>query len=212
MNQNDFANMTIALAGLFQAVTLLRELTQTGRLPEPAYAACMESILQLDAVNVTAIYGGLDRLALGLKKIVETFAPAQRIDRLQQRYLLSIIHLQKKLARYPKLVQQLTTRLTQTRKQAAYFSAIHPIVVANLADIYLQTVSPFRFRITLICNPRIMQVKENGDKMRALLLAGIRATVLWRQMGGSRLQLLFARRRICATAAQLLNQIEKEPV
>jgi high frequency lysogenization protein len=207
MNQENLNKITIALAGLFQAITLVRELTHTGRLHETAFQASIYSIFQIDPKDVTSVYGDINQLKLGLQKIIDTFDAGHQIDRLQHRYLLSIIHLQKKLARAPKLMDQMTARLVQTRKQADYFSLTHPTVIANLADIYLNTVSTFRFRIMILGNQRVMHVKENLDKVRALLLAGVRATVLWRQMGGSRLQLLFSRAKIRATAENLLNQI-----
>ena len=37
-------------------------------------------------------------------------------------------------------------------------------------------------------------------KVRALLLAGIRAVVLWRQLGGSRTQIIFARKKMVELA------------
>ena len=38
------------------------------------------------------------------------------------------------------------------------------------------------------------------SKVRAALLAGIRAAVLWQQVGGGRLQLMFARQRLLREA------------
>jgi high frequency lysogenization protein len=42
-------------------------------------------------------------------------------------------------------------------------------------------------------------------KVRATLLAGIRSAVLWRQLGGRRWQLLFARSKIARAATELLT-------
>ena len=47
---------------------------------------------------------------------------------------------------------------------------------------------------------RHLQQPNNAAKIRALLLTGIRAARLWRQLGGHRWQLLFSRRK-------LLNQL-----
>ncbi|MGD8349299.1 MAG: DUF489 family protein, partial [Gammaproteobacteria bacterium] len=40
-------------------------------------------------------------------------------------------------------------------------------------------------------------------RVRASLLAGIRAAVLWRQLGGNKWKLLFARKKYVAIARQL---------
>jgi high frequency lysogenization protein len=47
----------------------------------------------------------------------------------------------------------------------------------------------------------------NQHKIRAWLLAGIRAAVLWRQVGGNRRNILFSRSKIVKNAQQLLNTI-----
>jgi len=47
-----------------------------------------------------------------------------------------------------------------------------------------------------------------ANKIRTLLLAGIRAAVLWRQMGGNRWQLLFSRKDIINDAKMLIGEIK----
>jgi high frequency lysogenization protein len=43
------------------------------------------------------------------------------------------------------------------------------------------------------------------------LLAGIRSAVLWRQLGGTRLQLLFSRKSIVSDAEELLELLLETP-
>jgi high frequency lysogenization protein len=45
----------------------------------------------------------------------------------------------------------------------------------------------------------------NANRIRALLLSGIRSAVLWRQLGGSRWQLLFQRKKLCEQARAILS-------
>ncbi len=51
--------------------------------------------------------------------------------------------------------------------------------------------------------------QKTWKKIRALLLAGIRSSVLWRQMGGSRLQFIFSRQKIKKTAEKLLLRLRE---
>lgn len=210
--QDTLDNITIALAGILQAIALLRELTQTGKTHEEAFQASIYSIFQLDPQNIASVYGGKYGVKLGLEKLTHTFDTTQGMDHLQSRYMLSLIHLQKKLMRSPKMLDSITKRLQKTQKQVEYFHLTHPTVIANLADIYLNTVSTFKFRIMILGNQRVMHVRENMDKVRALLLAGVRSAVLWRQVGGSRLQLLFSRAKIKTNAERILAQIETQPI
>ncbi len=216
--QDNLNNVTLALAGMLQSVALVRELTQTGKTNPAPYEASIQSIFSLDVNSVPEVFGGIEGVKLGLEKILLAFDTTQTPDRLQNRYLLSLIHLQKKLSRSPKILHALMKRLQQIQKQANYFSITHPTVIANLADTYLSTISTFHFRVVILGSQRVMNAKENMEKVRALLLAGVRAAVLWRQVGGSRLQILFSRAKIKACAEKLLIQLndhlvlEKDPV
>ncbi len=203
--QDNYSNIALSLAGIFQAIALVRELTQTGKIThEDAFCASILSIFQTQAADVPSVYGGMPKIQLGLKQLIHTFSANQKIDPLQSRYIMSLIHLQKKLYRSPDILHTLTKRIQQTQKQVNYFSLTHPTVITNLADIYLNTVSTFKLRVIIFGNERILNVRENMDKIRALLLAGIRSAVLWRQSGGSRLQFLFSRGKIKASAEKLL--------
>lgn len=208
--QDNLYNTTIALAGMVQAVSLVRDLAQTGKADDAAFQTCIYSIFQTDAKDITSVYGQLQGIRPGLETLVNTFNGEQAEGRPLMHYVISLIHLQKKILRSPQIRERLKQRLNQAKKQVDYFFLTHPTVINNLADIYLNTISTFRFRIMIWGNPRILNTPEIMEKIRALLLAGIRSAVLWRQTGGSRLQLLFSRTKIKAMAEQILSQLEQQ--
>lgn len=82
----------------------------------------------------------------------------------------------------------------------------HTNVVSSLASLYQDTISTFSFRIQVTGEPRYLQNQENANKIRALLLAGIRSAILWDQIGGKRWHLLFFRKQIGKAAKELLNR------
>lgn len=205
--QQQLEDITIALAGMLQSIALVRDVSQTGKADPKAFETCIYSIFQLEPKNILETYGGLTGVKLGLQKIIRTFDGAHEPDRHQHRYLLSLIHLQKRLSRSPKILDELTQRLEKTQKQVNYFHLTHSTVIANLADVYLSTISSFRFRIMLSGSKRVLLVRENMEKIRALLLAGVRSAVLWRQAGGSRLQLLFMRTKLKNAAEEILKKL-----
>ncbi|MEO8400267.1 MAG: high frequency lysogenization protein HflD [Gammaproteobacteria bacterium] len=208
--QDKLYKTTIALAGIVQAVSLVRALAQTGKLDEEAYQVSIYSIFQTDPKDLSEIYNGISGIKYGLEQLIQIFDPA--ITPIQSRYMLSIMRLQKKITLSPKMLDSLTQRIATAKKQVSYFSLLHPTVISNLADIYLSTISQFKFRIIIWGSKRILSAPENMEKIRALLLAGVRSSVLWRQMGGSRLQLLFFRAKIKATAEQILAEIAKQNI
>ena len=80
-------------------------------------------------------------------------------------------------------------------------------VVEKLADAYYQNFSQLSSvqRIRVMGHKKHLTDTHNVSRIRALLLAGIRATVLWRNVGGNRLILLFRKK----TLAQQLLEIKK---
>ncbi len=194
----------IALAGLFQACTLVKQVAYRGLADNAPYTCSIDSILVVDAENVEAVYGGLSGLTHGLAALQRAFSQrAQARDADVIRYAINLLHLERKLVKRPKLMATLRQGITAASSQARHFHSTHPNVIANLADLYVRTVSTLSPRIMVKGEPSVLSNPENAGRVRALLLAGIRSTVLWRQCGGNRLNLLLHRRRILETAKQL---------
>lgn len=211
MQDKQLYKITIALAGIAQAASLVKELAQTGKADDVAWQASIYSLFQTDPPDIMAIYGNnMDGIKWGLEKLIDQMQTPTVLP--QTRYMLGMMRLQKKISRSEKMLRVLSTRLDQTKKQVEYFSLTHPTVISNLADIYLNTISTFRFRIIIWGNQRILNASENMEKIRALLLAGVRASVLWRQVGGSRLQLIFSRAKICNMAKKILAGLEQTTI
>jgi len=208
--QNKINNITIALAGIIQAISLVKELAQTGKVNEVAFQTCIQSIFATHPENATVVFGNLNQIELGLENLLQLYSPHFAANRTTIRQTFAIIRLQKKIARSPKTVSTLRDRIEQAKKQAAYFSLTHPNVLANLGDTYLKAINTFGFRFFILGNQRFLNVRENVDKIRALLLAAVRAAVLWQQMGGSYWQLIFSRKQIKMSAQQLLAELKDQ--
>lgn len=116
-----------------------------------------------------------------------------------------MLHLERKLVRNGPMLQRLRDGIERVRTQAGYFSShAHDNIVAGIADLYVNTLSTLTPRIIVSGNHGHLNNPDNANKVRALLLAAIRSAVLWRQNGGSRLQLLFRRRQIAQMADRLI--------
>ena len=91
--------------------------------------------------------------------------------------------------------------------QVEYFgSETHENVIGRLADLYQQTISNLKPKIMVKGDAGLLQRPENANLIRALLLAGIRSAVMWRQCGGSRWNFIFRRKKILAICRQLLSE------
>jgi high frequency lysogenization protein len=205
LQKNKYDNITIALAGIVQAISLVKELAQTGKIDENAFQSCIQSIFATDPENTVLVFGNVDKLKIGLEQLSRFFAPTSPGSPLIIRHMLSILRLQRKMSRSSKILDMLTQRIHQAKKQTEYFSMTHPNVLANLGDIYLNLITHFRFRFFILGNKRFLDVRENIDKIRALLLAAVRAAVLWKQNGGSRLQFVFSSKKIKSSIEKIRN-------
>lgn len=201
-------DISIALAGLFQATGLVEQLAKTGYVPTDAYRVSIESLLVLNPGTTLDVYGGsVANLRSGLEWLRDVLQNGQSAHPDALRYSLGILHLQKKLASSRDMLGQVGTRLQQVTQQAEHFSSTHDNVIANIGGLYTETISTFRFRIQVNGDYNYLQQQRIAHQVRALLFAGIRSAMLWRQVGGNRWQLLFSRKKILESTDRLLRSI-----
>lgn len=198
---------TIALAGLFQSIQLVQQ-TGQGKARNPdATHATIESIFATDAESVVMVYGGLPLLRNGLEVLDNQLGDVRaRRDLELTGYAITLLHLERKLSRNRTMLGRLAAGIEQARKQSAYFGGHSPPVIAALADLYQQTISTLSPRIMVRGEPVILASQETQQMVRALLLGGIRAAVLWRQCGGSRWRLIFERKAMHKCVRSLLEE------
>lgn len=197
-------DQVIALAGVFQAAALVNQVAKQGNAAESAYEASIKSLLMVDAPTTEAIFGDRLGIQLGLRELVKALGRGQGNAQPEIiRYTLSLLHLESKLRKHPEMLEIIGKRINQAIDQTRHFETTHSNVIKNLAGTYLDTISTFSVRIQVQGDPKHLQAQENADRIRALLLAGIRAAILWRQTGGRRYHLLFNRRKIVECAQRL---------
>jgi high frequency lysogenization protein len=206
---NKHEQQTIALAAIFQAASLVEQLARTGEIPAPELELLITSLFKQNPDNFDEIYGAKPNLQAGYHGICklmgsDTTKVKQDIKPDVMRYALSIIHLESRLRKNGHMMNQLGESIQSSVRQADHFHITHESVIGSLADTYKQTLSTLSFRIKVAGNPQILQNSHNANKVRALLLAGIRGAILWRQVGGRRWHLLFNRKRYIKDAQGLL--------
>ncbi len=203
---------TLALAGVFQTAALVKQLARNGRMIEPFFTHSIDSLFKTDAENVPEVYGGVEQVRLGLEELIRLFNRENSKTPKEgdiARYVLSLLHLERKLAKDPSKLTAIQTGIARAKNQAAIYTTTHENVIANLASIYTDTIGSYKFRIYVAGEPVYLNQNYILHKIRALLFAGIRSAVLWRQMGGGRWQLLISRTKIIQTAAQYLEAIKE---
>ncbi|WP_375738255.1 high frequency lysogenization protein HflD [Pseudomonas boanensis] len=205
MNQTQ--EQLIALGAVFEAASLVDRIAKTGQISEPPLGCMLGSLLVRDPKSTLEVYGGDDlNLRDGYKALASALErePAS-LQREPLRYALALLTLERQLAKRDDMLDTIGTRLDQIQQQVQHFGLIHDNVIASCAGLYQDTLSTFRQRIQVHGDMRHLQQPSNAAKIRALLLTGIRAARLWRQLGGNRWQLLFSRRKLLRELYPLLR-------
>ncbi len=200
-------NKTLALAGIFQAVTLVKDLATSGMVDQHDFETCIRSIFETDPADVDAVYGRVEYLRTGLNTlIVQLDNDHQQHDLDIARYVIALLHLQRKLSKNKAMLDKLADGIERAHRQSEHFHITHENIIANLADLYSETVSQLAPKIMVSGEERFLSNPDNANRIRALLLAGMRSAVLWAQMGGSRWQILLKRGQLVEEAKRILEE------
>jgi high frequency lysogenization protein len=198
----------LALAGVAQAAALVQQIARKGTANEEYVEASLSSILVTDPETPQQVFGKLSNLSLGYHTLVAQLSDKQAMkDTEITRYIASILGLERKLSRKNKAMSELGDRISHVQRQLAHVDFENPQVVTSLASIYSDIVSPLAPRIQVAGNPDYLSQPATQRKVRALLLAGVRSAVMWRQMGGKRRNILFKRKQILNSAVKALRLI-----
>ena len=119
--------------------------------------------------------------------------------------------LERKLNASKTAMSTLSDRIAQLDRQLAHYDLESDTLLGAMAGIYVDVISPLGPRIQVPGSPAILQNSQVQNKVRATLLAGIRSAVLWQQVGGGRLQLMFSRNRLVNEARAILARLNGTP-
>lgn len=215
-------NQVIALGALAQAATLMDKLARTGYEDKEAFKTLVYGLLETSPASTPAVYVDPHHLRMGLETLRYLLRQGDTKPSNNQnyseimRYCLSMLHLERKLGSNQKMLAAIAKRLEQVKQQIEHFRPadesgkihggfVHENVLANIASIYTETLSTLRFRVQVNGNPTYLQQELIVHKIRTLLLCGIRAAVLWKQAGGSRLNILLKRKEYAQITSEILR-------
>ena len=196
-----------ALAGIFQAARLVQQTGRAEKRDAAATTASINSIFNTDPETVAAVYGGAGALRIGLETLKNQLDNSSgKRDLELAGYVITLMHLERKLGRQTDLLDRIAAGIDKVKTQAEYFDREHATVIGGLADVYKETVSTLQPRIMVRGDETVLSNTSSQNMIRALLLAGVRATVLWSQCGGSRINLIFQRKALLECCNRMLSE------
>lgn len=191
---------TLALAGVIQACHEVQSLAREGYADNHAYDSSLKSILVLDAVSTPAVFGGIEGVKKGLGLIADGVMQSTSTRNMEVlRYAMSILELQSQLYKDQNKFADFANEI----ERLSSFSE------EDMADacstVYQKFVSTMQPQVIVQGEEHHLQKEDVPPQIRALLLAALRASVLWQQKGGSRFRLIWERTRMRNSARSLLG-------
>jgi len=198
---NIIEDRTIALAGVLQACQQVQSLARKGAPDESNYNNSIQSILVLDAVSTSAVYGGLGGVRAGLALINEGVLNSPDASSLELlRYMMAILQLQNQMYKD----QQKFNMFGQAVERLSGFSIDE--LDSACSEVYQTHISVLRPQIIVQGEQEYLQEEGVPERVRAMLLAAFRSAVLWQQKGGGKFRLVWERTRMRHAAEKLLAQ------
>ncbi|MEX0963019.1 MAG: DUF489 family protein [Pseudohongiellaceae bacterium] len=215
---------TVALAAVAQSAALVSKLAVHGNASQTELLASINPLLVLNPRNENDVYPNLGHLNLGLRTLDGMFTQVRAPENVDLvRYTLGMLLLSNKLE---------TSSAMQEKIRSA-LQTIHPLQLVpenatpwrmgdseksdaqmrqeqtfeQLAALYQDTISTLSHRIQVQGQMDYLQNDYVANRVRSLLLAGIRSAVLWRQLGGRRWRLIFYRKRVQETASSIRRRL-----
>ena len=179
----------IALAGLYQSCYVVSNISWKGGYNEQELLPLINSILQIDSTVVKDIYVDINSIKPGfiyLKKqiIGDIFTRSSET----RRYVASLKILSKHLMDNQKTIDLIQTLLKEFKENAEDLTTDQK--AQKLSEIYQKTLSKFEPRIIVNGENKYLTDPIQASRIRTALFAGVRATLLWEQLGGSKWKLL----------------------
>jgi len=191
---NRLKNQGIALAALIQSANLVDRLATHGQIPDSSLIIMRNSLFKFDVEDVAEIYSNdidtdiKQNLHAGIRVSKKIFLENANQEYAQTiRYVLALIQLEKHFRRSKEQMDKVRSSLESMKVQDSD---------ELISELYLETLAKLPFRIQVLGKMQHLKNPRNEYQIRTLLFAGIRAAMLWHQMGGRRWHFLFQKKAI----------------
>lgn len=199
-----------ALGGIFLACGLVDSLARLGTANTGDVETALYSLLQQNPESTIAVYQGLGKLENGFETLEKVLSnPRDPGNGMILRYALGVLYIARKISANPAMLQKIGKGIENAATQAGHFSVTHANVIANIADLYQQTISTLKFRIQVNGVATHLQQQTIASRIRCLLFSAVRSAFLWQQLRGNRFQLMLRRNDLLTLARELRQEARR---
>lgn len=209
---------TIALAALFQSAAQIQRIARLGTVDEKAIAPLMRALVITNPQTIDEIYDP-KKVLPGLNQLLTSLYPKEATQPKNAELIkvgFSIMGLASSLEKQDPVLKQLDHEVDVLRENVLtlhpdYESASESIlmdydVIKLYSKIYSSLISPNFPKLIIYGEESFLRRPELQEMIRALLLSGIRASILWNQVGGKRYTLMFRYKDIIECAREVISK------
>jgi len=198
---------TLALVGTYQCAKMVLELATDGKTDEQALQTSLKSLFIESPNSTLEVYGNdVANIQKGVHTLLAQMSNEQAVQNRNMeitRYVLSMMVLAKALRNEPDKLNNISQTLATAKAQNEHFGEFHENMIATIARGYSENISSMTPRIMVNGHHQHLQNTRIANKIRAILLAGVRSALLWYQVGGSRWNLVWSRKKYLQSAQTL---------
>ena len=198
-------NKTIALAGIHLALNEIQRIAWHADYHYSNIDTSIHSLFVRSPQDYMEVFGSLENLKPGLNALSTSFRNKRDKQALERtRYMINLMMLSKKFNNNKALAKQVDTTIDMLEPAANDLDNQRTYVIDKIAQLYQNTLSKINPRIIIYGKPEILNQADHAAAIRALLLAGLRSTLLWYQAGGNQVGLLLGKAKYLRTIDQML--------
>lgn len=213
----------IALAAVSQCAALVHRLAVNGKVSQIELAGAINPLFVLDPESTGEVYPRVTDLALGLRTVQAVFSNERSQENAELvRYTLGMLLLRNRFMADKAMQRTVRDRLARIERIEPLAESVEGAMEADalesaqaaqdrifrqLAGLYQDTISTLSYRIQVQGKVDNLRDEQVANRIRALLLAGIRSAVLWYQLGGRRWRLLVYRKRVHDSASDIRRKL-----
>lgn len=133
----------MALAACAQAVSLVQKIARQGSCDMDDFYAVVKGVLVTNPQVPADVYAG-GNLDTGYRLVIELLGDtSSRKDPELTRYLIGLLALERRLAKRRDVLALMGERIEQVKRQVSHYGIEDEKVLNNLADIYVELISPW---------------------------------------------------------------------
>ena len=200
-SSNLIETQVLAISGVLRAARIVQDLARRGRTQSEHFRCALVSVWTVDESDAKKALGGIDSLVFGLDDLTQKQPDAFLMERV--RYATALLDLAKTLGKSPEASGQIGKVLAELPDHLDGAEPDSLESIGALADVYTSNLSDLTPKILIKGEQRFLEDPSLVEKVRAILLAGVRAAYLFSQAGGRKWHLFVYRKKLAAVAAQL---------